>query len=193
MGMTKRYLMNGLTSATLLLATIPFSSSASDALSHDNIVKSHGTVIGVVDSTRFTMKIDNPDEFERMRSAASGNRDRLSYFDEKRQTIEVRMSHVSFPSATRQETAFTTLRGMQVSAAIRNFSMGYSGYMQCAGWEASGRALCGVYVYNEEFPDNGMDVGGWALHKGYGRYARETMGPHPVYDHEYTVLQSRLD
>lgn len=188
----KRGVIGSVVAAGLALVALPLVASANEGLSHDNILRAEGVVISAVDSTRFVMEARHDSQYQGMKAAAQGDKDRLKFFDDERKTIEVRLSHVELPSATRQESAFTTLRGMQISSAIRSFTMGKVGYVDCSGWESEGRPLCSLFVLNSMYPE-GMEVGAWTIHKGYGRYLKDTMGPHPVYDEEYTVLQSRLD
>src|SRR5690554_4573316 len=99
----KKGLVGGIVAMSLALTSLPLMASGNPSLAPDNLARSEGKILSVIDSTRFVMKVDSEEQYRRMKLAAGGDRDRLRFFNDSRQTIEVRMSHVRLPSATRKE------------------------------------------------------------------------------------------
>lgn len=167
-----------LTAAFAAIAVLAVPSQASAFQSGYPVVESTGTVYRAVDGDTFVVNLDDREAYARLKHYANGDPERLEYFNDRYQSIRVRLANTNTKESVHRDRSRNTAEGRQVSAIAKELFNQQPTRVQCFDWGDYGRAICTMAL------PNGQDYGEWLIRQDYSPYVTR-WGTSPFYHDRY--------
>lgn len=164
--------------AAVLLSILLAPLSASAFQKGYPVVESTGTVYRAVDGDTFIVNLDDREAYARLKHYTNGDPDRLDYFNDRYQSIRVRLANIDTEESVHQDRSRNTAEGKQVSAIAKKLFTKQPTRVQCYDWGNYGRAICTMAM------PNGQDYGEWLIQQDYSPYVTR-WGKNPFYHERY--------
>lgn len=145
-------------------------------------VSSHGTVYRVVDADTFVVNLHDRDSYLDLVAAANGDPEREQYFNNRYQSIRIRLAGANTAESDHNDPSLNTLEGKAISRQMTGLLEKRETQVHCFDWGDHGRAICSLSF------DNGVDVGEWLISEGHSPYVTN-WGRHPYYDERYRAAE----
>lgn len=183
----RKYGLGMINSVLFLLAISVSLATSAGPLSEEDPVTSTGTVYRAVDGDTFIVNLADPAAYERIVRQAGSDVDRLSYLDDRFQSIRVRLGNVDTPESSHSDPSRNTPEGIEAAAIVAEITEGQEVQVACYDWGHYGRSICNLAVAH-----NGgwADLGGWLIMHGISPYVT-SFGNNPFFHEQYRALEAK--
>lgn len=157
-------------------------------LSPQALLKGYGTIYRAKDGDTIQVNINDPSVYQRLKTEAQKDPDRLKYLIDKYQSFVIRIASVNTEESVHRDKSKNTKRGKAISNIIKGLVTQKETEFWCYDFGYYGRAICNVKVFDYK---NGepydFDLGGYLISNGFSDYITD-FGQNPLYNKEYQKL-----